>query len=133
MMHDDSPLQDQPAERAVGVSAARERLWGVVGGLVGSSVGVGSFLVAWLIDRAPWNELSGAPYPPFLAARRMIGLDYYLLSVVLLGMAFLACALLGLRLGRFPRSDGYGATLVGGLLCALGGVVLFVRVFAITH
>jgi hypothetical protein len=132
-MPTDSPSHDQPAGRAVGVSDARERLWGAIGGLVGSAIGVGSFLVAWLADRAPWKELSGAPYPPFLAARRMIALDYYLLGVVLLGMGFLGCALIGVRLGRFPRSDGYGATLIGAILCALGGVVLFLRVFAITH
>ena len=132
-MHSEFPMHEEPALRSVGVSGARERLWGVVGGLVGSAVGVGSFLVAWLVDRAPWKELSGAPYPPFLAAHRTIALDYYLLGLVLLGMGFLAYALIGLRLGRFPRSDGYGATLIGAILCVLGGVVLFVRVFAITH
>jgi len=124
---------DRPAARGIGASDARERLWGLIGGVVGASFGVGSFLVAWLVDGASWSELSGAPYPPFLAARRTIGLDYYLLGAVLLGLAFLAQALLRLRLGRYPRSDGYGATLIGGLLCVLGGVILFVRVFAITH
>jgi hypothetical protein len=124
---------DQPAARGIGASDARERFWGLIGGLVGASVGIGSFLVAWLVDGASWSELSGAPYPPFLATRRPIGFDYYLLAVVLVGLAFLAHALLRLRLGRYPRSDGYGAALIGGLLCALGGVILFVRVFAIVH
>ena len=129
---DDSRF-DHPAGRGVGVSGARERAWGLIGGLVGAAMGAGSFLVAWLVDGAPWSELSGAPYPAFLAARRMIGLDYYLLGVVLLGLALLAHALLRLRLGLYPRSDGFGATLIGGLLCVLGGVILFLRVFAMTH
>jgi len=124
---------DQPAARGIGASDTRERLWGRIGGLIGASVGIGSFLVAWLVDGASWSELSGAPYPPFLANRRPIGFDDYLLALVLLGLAFLAHALVRLRLGRYPRSDGYGAALIGGLLCALGGVVLFLRVFAVTH
>jgi len=131
-MREESPL-DQPAARGIGASDTRERFWGLIGGLVGASVGIGSFLVAWLVDGASWSELSGTPYPPFLATRRPIGFDDYLLALVLLGMAFLAHALMRLRLGRYPRSDGYGAALIGGLLCALGGVILFLRVFAITH
>ena len=126
-------MHDQPAPRATGVSVRRERFWGAMGALVGSSVGAGSFLVAWLVDGAPWSQMSGSPYPPFLATRRMIGFDLYLLAVVTLGLLFLGYALVRVRLGRYPRSDGYGATLLGGILCALGGVILFVRVFAITH
>ena len=40
-------------------------------------------------------------------------------------------ALIALRVGRYPRSDGYGATLIGLILCALGGTILFVRLVAV--
>jgi hypothetical protein len=100
---------------------------------VGSVAGGASFLVAWLIDHAPLHELSGAPYPPFLATREMIALDYYFLGMVSVGLAFLIGALASVRRGRFPRSDGFGAILIGTLLSALGGLVLFVRLFAPTH
>ena len=33
--------------------------------------------------------------------------------------------------GRYPRSDGYRATLIGLILCSLGGTVLFVRLIAV--
>ena len=126
-------LGDRPVEPTAGMSGTRERLWGIVGGLVGSAAGGGSFLIAWLIDHAPLHELSGAPYPPFLATRGMIALDYYFLGVVGVGLAFLVGALVSVRRGRFPRSDGFGAILIGMLLSTLGGLVLFVRLFALTH
>ena len=56
-----------------------------------------------------------------------------LLALLLVGLAFLSGALVVLRMGRYPRSDGYGAVLLGAILSALGGFVLFVRVWAMTH
>ena len=127
------PAFDHPAERLVGFSARRERLWGLIGGLVGGLAGVGSFFVAWVIQGAPLRELAGSPYPPFFAHRTMMPLDYYFLGLVVLGFAFLIAALVALRLGRYPRTDGSGAALIGTILCALGGVVLFLRLWAAIH
>jgi len=124
---------DRPAERLAGVSGRRERLWGLVGGLMGSVVGVGSFVVAWLVQGESLRELAGAPYPPFLARRMMMALDYYFLGMVVVGLAFLTLALAALRLGRYPRTDASGAALVGTILCTLGGVELFVRLWAVLH
>ena len=123
----------RPLEPTAGMSGTREHLWGLVGGLVGSVAGVGSFLVAWFVDRAPLRELMGAPYPPFLATRGMIGLDYYFLGMVGVGLASLVGALASVRRGHFPRSDSFGAMLIGTLLCTLGGLVFFIRLFALTH
>ena len=47
------------------------------------------------------------------------------------GAGFLVRALIALRVGRYPRSDGYGATLIGLILCALGCTILFVRLVAV--
>ena len=132
-MRSPSPSLDQAAERSSGFSCRRERAWGIVGGVVGSLAGVGSFLVCWFVHGASLSQLTGAPYPPFLARRAMIALDYYLLALLLVGLAFLSGALVVLRMGRYPRSDGYGAVLLGAILSALGGFVLFVRVWAMTH
>ena len=132
-MLQDPAFRDQPIDRASGVSLHRERLWGLVGGLVGSLAGIGSFGVAWLVPGASMREMAGSPYPPLLARRETIALDFYFLAIVLLGMAFLISALVLVRRGRYPRTDGYGALFMGGLLAVLGGVILFVRVWAITH
>ncbi len=127
------PAVDRPAEPSAGLSGRRERLWGVVGGVVGSLAGVGSFIVACVVQGTPLAQLSGAPYPPFFAQRTMMPLDYYFLGLIVVGLGFLGGALLTLRLGRYPRTDGSGATLVGTILSALGGVVLFARLWALTH
>jgi hypothetical protein len=124
---------DAAADRAVGLSPRRERIWGWVGGLLGSLVGIGSAVVAWRFDGASLRELSGSPYPPVFARRGMLALDWYFLGVLLLGMAFLATAIVGVRLGRYPRTDGFGAMLIGTVLCSLVGVVLFLRLWAVLH
>jgi len=122
-----------PIEPLAGLSADRERRWGVVGGVVGGVAGVGSFFVAWVIQGAPLRELMGSPYPPFFARRGMMVLDYYFLGLVVLGLGFLTTALVALRVGRYPRTDGSGAALIGTILCALGGVILFMRLWAALH
>jgi hypothetical protein len=125
--------QERPADRSIGWSAGRERWWGLVGGVVGSLAGIGSFIVARIFDRASLRELVGSPYPPLLARRSVIALDYYFLAVLAAGFAFLIAAIVLLRTGSYPRTDGFGATLVGAILSMLGGLVLFLRVWALTH
>jgi hypothetical protein len=124
---------DRPAERLAGVNGHRERLWGMVGGVMGAVAGVGSFAVAWLVQGEPLRELSRAPYPRCFARPMMMPLDYYFLGVVVVGLAFLTGALASLRLGRYPRTDAGGAALVGTVLCGLGGLVMFMRLWAVLH
>jgi hypothetical protein len=124
---------DRPADRWAGLSARRERLWGLLGGVTGGLAGVGSLLVAWAIQGAPLHELLGSPYPPFFARRGVMAIDYYFMGLVVVGLVFLAIALVALRTSRYPRTDGSGAGLIGTILCALGGVVLFVRLWAAFH
>ena len=90
-------------------------------------------LVGWLGQGESLRDLSGSPYPAFFARRALVVLDYYFLALVLVGLAFLCGGLVALRWGRYPRTDGSGATLVGTVLCALGGVVLFMRLWAALH
>jgi len=132
-MTSSTPPLDHPAERLAGLSGRHERLWGLVGGVVGSLVGAGSFAVSWLVPGVTLGQLSGSPYPSFFARRTMIALDYYFLALVIVGLAFLGSAVLVLRTGRYPRSDGFGTVLLGAILSALGGVVLFLRVWAMAH
>ena len=124
---------DVPVGQAAGVSGRRERLWGVMGGLIAGVVGVGSVLVPWHLEGTPLRELWGTPYPPIFARRSIIALDYYFLGLVGVGLVFLEAAVVALRRSRFPRTDGAGAALLGAVLCALGGVVLFVRLWVIVH
>jgi hypothetical protein len=124
---------DVPVGQAAGVSGRRERRWGIVGGLIGSLVGLGSLLVPWLVQGVPLRDLWGAPYPPLFTRREMIALDYYFLGLVGLGLVFLEGAIVALRKSRYPRTDGAGAALLGTVLCALGGVVLFARLWAVVH
>lgn len=127
-----APL-DHPAERSNGSSGSRERLWGIVGGSVGSLAGIGAFLVSWCVPGVSLGQLAAGPYPPFFARREMIALDYYFLALVIVGLAFLTGAILVLRRGSYPRSDGFGMVLLGAILSALGGVILFVRIWAMAH
>ena len=62
-----------------------------------------------------------------------MALDYYFLGLVGLGLVFLEAAILALRRSRYPRTDGGGAALLGTVLCALGGVVLFARLWVVVH
>jgi hypothetical protein len=126
-------MTDDPIASAAGLRARRERFWGLVGGSVGAAAGIGAFAIAWLVQGATVGELSGAPYPPLMARRAMMPLDYYFLAMILLGLGFLGSGLVAIRLGRYPRSDGFGGTLIGAILCTLGGIVLFVRLWAVLH
>jgi hypothetical protein len=123
--------EDLPVEPSAGTSWQRERHWGRIGGVVGALVGLGGLVVAWLVQGEAWGDLSGSPYPPVLEKPELQPIDFYFLGVLVAGAGFLVRALIVLRVGRYPRSDGYGATLIGLILCALGGTILFVRLIAV--
>jgi hypothetical protein len=120
-----------PVEPSAGTSWQRERHWGLIGGLVGAGVGIGGLVVAWLVQGEPWQDLTGSPYPPVLEKQELQVIDFYFFGVLAVGAGFLVRAIIALRVGRYPRSDGFGATLIGLILCALGGTVLFVRLIAV--
>ena len=124
---------DVPVGQLAGVSGRREQLWGWLGGVVGALVGVGGLVVAVLAEDVSWRELIGAPYPPVFARRSMIALDYYFVGLVALGLVFLETGIVALRKSKYPRTDGGGAAILGTVLCALGGVVLFARLWAVLH
>jgi hypothetical protein len=121
----------QPVNPSAGVSAARERRWGLIGGSAGAFAGVGCGLVAVFMDGASWFE--SGPYPSFFREARLLAIDVYLLLMLVAGLGFSVAALVLARRSPFPRSDAYGAGLLGALLGVLAGVILFIRVFALTR
>lgn len=126
-----APPEARAVERAAGLSDSRERRWGWLGGVIGSLVGVGAALVAVVLDGAFWYE--AGPFPSVFRERRLLAIDVYLLGSVVVGLGFSLAALLQARRSPFPRSDAYGAGLLGALLSVLGGAILFVRVLALTR
>ena len=123
-------FDDRPAGPEAGLSARRERMWGVLGGAVGAAFGVGAALIAVYVEGAPWT--SSSPYPAFFSVRRLLAFDIFLLCGVLAGLIFSITALLLARFGPYPRTDGFGA-LLGAILSTLGGTILFVRLVALIH
>jgi hypothetical protein len=123
---------DHPVERGAGKSMRRERRWGLLGGLVGSVFGLGSALIAVYIEGASWGS-SSTPYPQFFADHRLLTYDYFVASALIVGALFQIGALWTARLGRYPRTDTFGGTLVGTILMLLAGALLFTRLVAIAH
>src|SRR6266850_5612966 len=121
---------DVPVGQLAGVSNRRQRLWRVIGGLIVLLAVVGSLLVPCLVQGTPLAELWGGFNPTVFTRRAMIALDYYSLGMVGLGLVFLEGAVVALRASKFPRTDGAGAALLGTALCAVGGLVLFARLWA---
>jgi hypothetical protein len=124
---------DVPVGQAAGVSGRRNRVWSLARVLLLPLACAGSLLLPWLVQGTPVEELWGMPYPPMFARREMLLLDYYALGLVGLGLVFLEGAMVALRSSKFPRSDGAGAALLGTVLCALGGLVLFARLWVVVH
>jgi hypothetical protein len=129
----DMQAPDSPMERSAGISWRRERLWGGIGGFLVSAVGVGSFMIALLIQGEPLSDLVGSPYPRVFTRRTVMPLDYFFLAVLAVGFCFLAAATYIARRGRYPRSDGFGAALTGAILSAVAGGALFLRLWAVLH
>jgi hypothetical protein len=117
--------------REAGTSPARERRWGLLGGVLGALYGLGSALVAIYVEGAPW--WSAGPYPAFFAMPRVLTFDLYLGSALGTGVGFLVAALALARLSRFPRTDASGALVVGLVLGLTSGAILFARLLAIVR
>ncbi len=120
---------DSSIERSAGLSASRERKWGVIGGLTGTVVGVGSAAVAVGIDGASFYETG--LYPRIFQSKDILALDLYMLAVLLGGASFSAAALVFARRSPYPRTESYGAGLMGLILSLLGGLILFTRLMAL--
>jgi len=120
---------DVAVERDAGVSASRERKWGLIGGLVGTAVGVGSAAVAVGIDGASFYETG--LYPPIFRSQEILAMDLYMLAVLIAGAGFSAAALVFARRSPYPRTQCLGAGLMGLILSLLAGVLLFIRLMAL--
>ena len=117
--------------REAGTSPARERRWGVIGGILGALYGLGSALIAVFVDGASW--WSSGPYPAFFATRRLLTFDLYLGSALATGVGFLVAALALARLSRYPRTDASGALVVGLVLSLTSGAILLTRLLAVAR
>ena len=120
---------DQPVERSQGVSSERERRWGVIGGISGSLVGGGAALIGVFIDGMPWY--TSGPYPRAFAEARLLGIDVYLMAMLVIGAAFSTAGIVFSRRSPYPRTDAFGAGLMGTILMAMSGVILFIRLVAL--
>ena len=105
----------------------------MIEGTVGSAFGVGAFVVSKFVDGARGADLIGSPYPPFLKRTVPLALDWFLLAGLVAGFALLVFGFVVVRVGRYPRTDGYGATLTGAILTALSGTILFIRLWGVLH
>ena len=123
------PANDRPAESMVGLAARRERIWGMVGGAVGSGFGIGSALIAIWAEGAP--GFSSGLYPQFFSRPHLLAYDAFLLLTLVVGLAFMGLALVFARVGRYPRTDCFGAGLVGTILSGLAGFLIFFRLVAV--
>ena len=120
---------DAPAERNTGVSASRERKWGLIGGLTGTVVGGGSAAVAGGLDGAAFYETE--LYPSIFRSHEVLAMDLYMLAVLIAGAGFSAAGLVFARRSPYPRTECYGAGLIGLILSSLAGLILFTRLMAL--
>ncbi len=116
-------------DRSAGVSASRERKWGLIGGLTGTVVGVGSAAVAIVLDGSELYETG--LYPRIFQRQEILAMDLYMLAVLFAGAGFSATALVFARRSPYPRTECYGAGLAGLILSLLAGVLLFTRLMAL--
>lgn len=120
---------ERPIATGDGTSGARERRWGLIGGVLGVSVGVGSALIAVLVEGAP--GLESVPYPRFFARRQLLAYDLFIALVLAVGAFFAIAAVVLARRSRFPRTDASGAGTAGAILLLLGAAILFTRLIAV--
>jgi len=104
-------------------------MWGLIGGTVGSLFGIGAALVAMGLDGVPWY--SSGPYPLVFTERRLLAIDIYFLLALFVGLGFSTAAAFFSRRSPYPRSDAFGAGLLGAILTGVSGLVLFTRLVAL--
>jgi hypothetical protein len=114
-----------------GTSPARERSWGLTGGVMGAISGVGAALIALYVEGAPWWP--SGPYPAFFGTPRLLTFDAYLGSALAIGVGFLVSAAALARVSRYPRTDASGALIVGLVLGLTSGAILFTRLLAVVR
>jgi hypothetical protein len=123
-------MNEAPIPVGAGVSRDRDRMWGLIGGLLGVTFGVGSAAIAVFVEGA--DPLSSTvPYPAFFAKRQLLVYDAFLAAVIAVGVAFAITGIVLTRRGRFPRTDALGTLLVSAVLTALGAALLFTRLVAV--
>ncbi|MGH2472621.1 MAG: hypothetical protein ACRDG6_09495 [Candidatus Limnocylindria bacterium] len=122
-------MTETPVATTEGLSRRRDRMWGWTGAVVGSAVGLGSAAVAILVEGA--NAFQSGPYPPFFTKRELLAYDVFLGAVVFVGAVLGIGAVVLARRSRFPRTDAFGAALVGTILMLLGSAILFTRLIAV--
>jgi divalent metal cation (Fe/Co/Zn/Cd) transporter len=123
-------VTETPVPVGAGLSARRDRIWGLVGGLLGVAVGVGSAAIAVFVEGAD-PLASSAPYPAFFAKRQLLAYDVFLAFVIFVGAAFAVTGIVLTRRSAFPRTDALGTLLVSAILTVLGGALLFTRLIAV--
>jgi hypothetical protein len=124
-----SPSVDQPICLKDGLSSRRERRWGLIGGTLGSLVGGGAAVVGVFIDGMPWY--TSGPYPLAFTEARLLALDLYLLIVLIVGVGFSTAGVVLSRRSPYPRTDAFGAGLLGTILMGISGLILFIRLVAL--
>lgn len=124
-------MNETPIATTDGRSGPRDRMWGWIGAILGSAVGIGSAAIAVFVEGA--NAYQSSPYPPFFTRRQLLAYDVFLGAVVIVGAVFgVAAIVLALR-SRFPRTDALGAALAATILMLLGSALLFTRLIAIVR
>ena len=104
-------------------------MWGLIGGTVGSLFGIGAALVAIGLDGVPWY--SSVPYPLVFTEQRLLAIDIYFLLALFVGLGFSTAAAFFSRRSPYPRSDAFGAGLLGAILTGVSGFVFFTRLVAL--
>jgi hypothetical protein len=122
---------ETPVATDAGISGRRDRVWGLVGGVLGAAVGVGSAAIAVFAEGAQLVE--PGLYPAFFARRAILGYDIFLGLVIVTGAAIAVAGVVLTRRGAYPRTDAFGALLVSVILMLLGAALLFTRLVAIVR
>jgi len=126
-----APDEGHAVNRSEGVNPRHERRWGIAGGVLGVLVGGGLALEAVVVEHSGWN--AGTGFPAFFSTRRLLAYDACLLALLLAGATLSIGAAFYARFGRWPRTDACGAAVLGLVLTVLSGVILFMRVYALTR
>ena len=125
---------DIDTERKIPLREGRNRLhekyWGWIGGIVGALAGISSAIIAVCFDGASWIEKT-SPYPQVFTQHNIINYDLFLIILLIVGVGFSVVGLYCAKRSYFPRTNAFGANLIGLILMSLAGSMLFLRVIAL--